>query len=72
MWGHKIFDALRLSDKTELKGIAEADETFFRVSYKRNKVIDRKYRKLGGEVHKRGLSKQQVCVVCGIEGDRYE
>ncbi|MDR2488149.1 MAG: IS1595 family transposase [Desulfovibrio sp.] len=69
MWRHKILDALRLSDKTELSGIVEADETFFRVSYKGSRNIERKSRRRGGEVHKRGLSTEQVCVVCGIERD---
>jgi transposase-like protein len=72
MWRHKILDALRLSDKTKLKGIIEADETFFRVSYKGSRNIDRKSRRRGGEVHKRGLSTEQVCVVCSIERDSKE
>ncbi|MDR0828196.1 MAG: IS1595 family transposase, partial [Desulfovibrio sp.] len=72
MWRHKILDALRLSDKTELSGIVEADETFFRVSYKGSRNIDRKSRRRGGEVHKRGLSTEQVCVVCSIERDSKE
>lgn len=69
MWRHKILDSLRLSDKTELKGIVEADEAYFRVSYKGSKPVERDSRKRGGETHKRGLSKEQVCVVCGIERD---
>jgi transposase-like protein len=69
MWRHKILDALRLSDKTELKGIVEADETFFRVSYKGSKGLDRKSHKRGNDVDIRGLSKEQVCVVCAIERD---
>ena len=67
MWRHKILDALRLSDKTELKGVIESDEAFFRVSYKGSKPIDRKSRIRGGECHTRGLSKDQVCVPCAIE-----
>lgn len=72
MWRHKILDALRLSNKTQLEGIIEADEAYFRVSYKGSKPINRKSRKRGGETHKRGLSKEQVCVVCGIERDSKE
>ena len=34
-WQHKILDALRnMMAKVELEGIVEADETFFRISYK--------------------------------------
>jgi transposase-like protein len=67
MWRHKILDALRLSDKTELKGIIEADETFFPVSYKGSKPIGRKSYIRGGECNIRGLSKEKVCVPCAIE-----
>ena len=37
-WRHKICDALSFMNKDEqLRGIVEADETFFLVSYKGNK-----------------------------------
>jgi transposase-like protein len=72
MWRHKILDALRLSDKTQLECIVEADEAYFRVSHKGSKVLDRKPRRRGGETHKRGLSKEQVCVVCSIERESKE
>ncbi len=67
MWRHKILDALRLSDKTELKGIVEADEAFFHLSYKGSKPVGRKSYRRGGECSKRGLSIEQVCVPCAIE-----
>jgi transposase-like protein len=73
MWRHKILDSLRKSDKTELKGVIEADETFFRLSYKGRKdknfvyQNERKPRRRGGECSQRGLSQQQVCVPCVIE-----
>jgi len=67
MWRHKILDAIRQSDKTELQGVIEADEAFFRVSYKGSNPIDRKPRRRGGECSTRGLSKEQVCVPCAIE-----
>ena len=66
MWRHKILDALRLANKVELSGIVEADETFFRVSYKGN-AVDRASHRNNDEIRKPGLSKEQVCVVCGIE-----
>jgi len=67
MWRHKILDSLRLSNKIELSGVIEADETFFRVSYKGSKPVDRCSRRRGGECSKRGLSREQVCVPCAIE-----
>jgi transposase-like protein len=66
MWRHKILDSLRNSDKTILNGVIEADETFFRLSYKGSKPINRKSRRRAGS-SKRGLSKEQVCVPCVIE-----
>ena len=67
MLRHKILDALRLSDKTELKGVIESDETYFRVSYKGSKPIDRRPRKRCGRCSIRGLSREQVCIPCAIE-----
>jgi transposase-like protein len=67
MWRHKILDSLRLSDKTELKGVIEADETYFNLSYKGSKPLDRHSRRRGGSIKVRGLSKEKVCVPCVIE-----
>ena len=74
-WRHKILDALRERHeaKTRISGIVEADETFFRLSFKGmrhlEEIIGRKPRKRGGAVAFRGLSKEQVCVPCGIGRD---
>lgn len=68
MWRHKILDALGKSQKVKLDGLIEADETFFRVSYKGSKPVDRETRRRAGS-HKRGLSTDQVCVPCAIERD---
>jgi hypothetical protein len=73
MWRHKILDALRKTDKSELKGIVEADETFFPLSFKGRKpqgfVYPKKRRphKRGGECSVSGLSKDKVCVPCAFE-----
>lgn len=63
LWRHKILDAAsKDSDKEELSGIVEADETFVPVSYKGDKTAfgdgsaGRQARRRGGENHKRGLS----------------
>lgn len=73
IWRHKILDALQNASKHEkLEGIVEADETFFPISYKGNYkkssfVIPRASRKRGKSIHKRGLSRELVCVPCAID-----
>jgi len=70
VWRHKILDALskKVEKETSLKGVIEADETFFRVSYKgRKKNMPRPSYHRGTKASKRGLSRQQVCVPCAID-----
>ena len=70
VWRHKILDALsrKVEKETSLKGVIEADETFFRVSYKgRRKNMPRPSYHRGTKASKRGLSRQQVCVPCAID-----
>ena len=73
-WRHKILDALQnMANSVELSGIVEADETFFRVSYKGNRSksdekIPRESRHRGG-CSKRGLSDEQACVPCAVTRD---
>ena len=72
-WRHKLLDGLQqLAEQTKLDGIIEADETFFRLSFKGNHKkstfkMPRESRKRGGSAHKRGLSIEQVCVPCAID-----
>lgn len=66
IWRHKILDALRKSQKGQLDGVIEADETFFGVSYKESKPVGRESSRRS-ITHKRGLSTEQVCVPCAIE-----
>lgn len=72
-WRHKILDALQnMASEVQLDGIVEADETFFSVSYKGNNKhsktfsMPRKAHRRGNDVHKRGLSKEKVCVPCAL------
>lgn len=67
-WRHKILDALctDMGDQVILDGIIEADETFVAVSYKGSRHLLRPPHKRGGSIHKRGLSKEQVCVYTGV------
>ena len=70
VWRHKILDALskKVEKETRLSGVIEADETFFRVSYKgRKKNMPRPSYHRGTKASKRGLSRQQVCVPCAID-----
>lgn len=70
-WRHKILDALskKAEKETRLSGVIEADETFFRVSYKGSRHLPegRKAHHRGTKASKRGLSRQQVCVPCAID-----
>ena len=74
-WRHKILDVLRnMMAKVELEGIVEADETFFRISYKGNKKfsnshLSRDAKKRGTGASQRGISKEQVCVPCAVNLD---
>ena len=72
-WRHKILDALQnMQDTVLLEGIVEADETFFPVSYKGNYKHSKTFKMpraahhRGHSVHKRGLSEEQVCVMCAV------
>jgi transposase-like protein len=69
-WRHRVLDALRSLEKPTLSGIVEADETFFRYSEKGQVVRGRKPRKRGGPATKRGLSREQICVVIARDRDR--
>ena len=67
-WRHKILSALKQIAAPQLNGIVEADETFFRLSYKgQKKDLPRRPHKRGGEAKKRGTSKEQVCVLTAID-----
>ncbi len=57
----------------KLSGIVEAGETFVRISYAGNHKnsrsgfkMPREAHKRGGEVRKRGLSQEQVCIPCAV------
>jgi len=75
-WRHKILDALtNMMNEVELDGIVEADETYFKQSFKGNHkksktfVMPRKRHSRGGKSKKRGLSKDKVCVPCAVNKD---
>lgn len=72
-WRHKVLDALqKMMEAVNMDGEVEADETFFRLSYKGNHknsktfCLPRKAHKRGNDTHTRGLSREQVCVPCAV------
>ena len=70
-WRHKILSALKKVTKSNLAGIIEADETYFPLSFKgQKKGLPRKAHKRGGQIKKRGTSKDQVCVLTAIDRDK--
>ena len=62
-WRHRFMILPKTVQAQALRGIAEADETFFLRSNKGQRKLDRKPRKRGGSASKRGLSKEQVPVL---------
>ena len=74
LWRHKILDGLKkLQETVHMDGVVETDETFLPLSFKGNHKksrtgfkLPRKPRKCGRDIHKRGLSKEQVCIPSGV------
>ena len=67
-WRHKILTALRSLGNQPLNGVIESDETYILESEKGKRVIThRKSRKRGGKAKKRGISKEQVCIVVAMD-----
>lgn len=63
-WRHRFLQAVRLAQPTKLEGIIEADETFFRRSFKGQRGgLPRPAKKRGTPEKKRGLSKDQIPVL---------
>ncbi|MFR1708624.1 MAG: IS1595 family transposase [Clostridium sp.] len=76
LWRHKILDALRDNLKTkELCGKIQADETYFRESFKGNHskdgfIMPRKSHRRGTMAKLRGISKMQVCVLTALDSNK--
>ena len=67
-WRHKILIAVGSLGHQTLQGIVESDKTFFLESDKGKQMItNRKARKRGGVAKKRGISKEQICVVVAYD-----
>jgi transposase-like protein len=66
-WRHKISSSITNIEKESFNGITESDETFFLQSEKGSKNLDRKPRKRGKSVKKRGISDEQVAVIVSTD-----
>ena len=64
LWRHKLLGALKKSEAEVFKDILETDETYFRENQKGNKKnVGRDAYKRGSPASRRGISREQVCVV---------
>ena len=72
---HKILTCIERTITAEpvvLSGVCELDETYVLESCKGRKIPEgyhRKPRKRGGKASKPGLSKEQICICAGVNGD---
>ncbi|TFW26275.1 IS1595 family transposase [Massilia arenosa] len=62
-WRHRFLTLPKTDRPFPLHGIAEADELFLRESEKGARHLERPPRKRGGAATKRGISREQVCIV---------
>ena len=62
-WRHRFLEWVKNDRPEHLHGITEADETYFLESHKGARQLERPARKRGGSATKRGVSKEQVCVL---------
>ena len=62
-WRHRFLTLIDSDHPDSLHGITEADETYLLESHKGSRHLARKPRKRGGKASKRGLSKEQVCIL---------
>ena len=66
-WRHRFSEWLYKDRPKLLEGIVEADETYFRISHKGCKHLDRLANKRGGDHAVSGLSKKQVCILTACD-----
>jgi len=66
-WRHKLLDIRHSMPQPLLSGVIEADETYFQESFKGMRLLQERLgrppRKRGERASKRGLSREQVCVL---------
>jgi len=72
VWRHKILDALAQYQNSQprMRGIVEADDTFFQLSFKGGTLPKgREARHRGAPADRRGISREKVCVSCAVSRD---
>jgi len=62
-WRHRFLANTKADRPVSLHGIVEADETFLLESKKGSRKLGRPARKRGGKAAKRGISREQVCIL---------
>lgn len=62
-WRHRLLKTPATTKPKALKGVVEADETYFLESKKGSRKLQRKARQRGGKASKRGLSDEQIPVM---------
>ena len=68
IWRHKTLEAAVSHENTKvMKGVVEADETFFRTSYKGSRHLPRKAKKRGTPMKAHSPIKERVCVPCAVD-----
>lgn len=66
-WRHKLLNSVQNGFSGKIRGIVEADETFFLYSEKGSKSLNRKPRKRGGSASKKGINSDHVTVMTAYE-----
>src|SRR5690625_717929 len=70
-WRHRILSSLKQIDISNFEDIVEMHETYFLYTEKgENKIKGRKPRERCGAAKKRGISKEQVCVLVARDRDK--
>ena len=71
-WRHRFSTWMNSNEPNELTGIVEVDETYYRVSEKGDRHLERKPRKRGSDKGKRGISHDQLCVLVACDRSAHD
>ena len=70
-WRHKLLAALSKLGDQPLEGIVEVDETYVLESCKGSRTITRPGRHHGGTATRRGISREQVCILVARDRSKH-
>jgi transposase-like protein len=71
-WRHRFASWMNSNEPTQLSGIVEIDETYYRISEKGDRHLERKPRKRGSDKGKRGISHEQLCVLVACDRSAHD